>query len=305
MGKLSIALSKATGRFGLQVKKHAPEIFLVAGVISIGAGVILACKATLKAEEVIDRHQEKKARAKNAYEIQEKDNPYPEKEYKRDLTVIYAQTGVDWLKLYGLSTVLIIGGVGCILNSHNIMRQRNAALTAAYNTLAAGFAAYRQRVVDEHGEDADYMYRHGLRKEKVEEIEVDSEGKAKKVKTEKLVADPNGLSIYARFFDESCKQWDKDPAYNLTFLKSQQDYFNNLLRIRGHVFLNEIYDALGIDRTGYGQTVGWVFGGDGDNMIDFGLYDDTQDPRRRAFINGYENVILLDFNVDGVVNDLI
>lgn len=305
MKRLTNALSKATGRFGLQAQKHAPEIFLVGGIISIGAGVFFACKATLKAEEVINRHHEKKALIKNAYDIQEDNNPYFEQEYKKDLTVAYVQTGVDWVRLYALPTALIIGGIGCILNSHGLMRRRNAALTAAYNTVAAGFSAYRQRVIEEHGEEADYMYRHGLRKEKVEEIEVGEDGKVKKIKTEKLVPDPNGLSIYARFYDDSCKQWDKDPQYNLTFLKGQQDYFNNMLKIRGHVFLNEIYDALGIERTSYGQIVGWVFGGDGDNHIDFGMYDDNQDARRRAFVNGYENVILLDFNVDGVVHDLI
>lgn len=307
MSKVTNALSKATGRFGLKAQKHAPEIFLVTGIISIGVGVVLACKNTLQAEEVIDRHHEKKDRIKHALEIEQEngDGEYTDQEYKRDLTVTYVQTGVDWLKLYAIPGILVIGGIACILNSHNIMRRRNSALTAAYNALAAGFAAYRQRVVEEHGEEADYMYKHGLRKEKVEEIEVGEDGKTKKVKTEKLVVDPNGLSIYARFYDDSCKQWDKDPAYNLVFLKGQQDYFNNMLKVRGHVFLNEIYDALGIERTGYGQEVGWIFGGNGDNFIDFGMYNDGQDGRRRAFVNGYENTIILDFNVDGVIRDLI
>ena len=90
------------------------------------------------------------------------------------------------------------------------------------------------------------------------------------------------------------------------FLRKQQEWANELLKSRGHVFLNEVYDMLGIPRTKSGQIVGWVYNSNdeySDNYIDFGVYDGGA--RSRAFVNGYEKAILLDFNVDGVIYDLI
>lgn len=109
-----------------------------------------------------------------------------------------------------------------------------------------------------------------------------------------------GVSEYARFFDDGCVGWTKDPEYNLAFLKAQQKYANNMLQTRGHIFLNEIYDLLGIPRTKAGAIVGWIYGDD-DSHVDFGLYSE----RNRDFINGFENTVLLDFNVNGNILDLI
>ena len=110
-----------------------------------------------------------------------------------------------------------------------------------------------------------------------------------------------GYSDYAKFFDEGCREWDKDPEYNLTFLKCQENYANDLLKSKGHLFLNEVYDMLGIPRTKAGQIVGWIYDEEnpiGDNYVDFGIYDVYKEANRN-FVNGYERNILLDFNVDG------
>lgn len=112
------------------------------------------------------------------------------------------------------------------------------------------------------------------------------------------------VSEYARFFDASCMRWTKDSEFNLTFLKQQEHYANERLRIKGHLFLNEVYDMLDITRTKAGQVVGWIYDEKnpiGDNRVDFGINDD----RNKDFVNGNENTILLDFNVDGNILDLL
>ena len=121
------------------------------------------------------------------------------------------------------------------------------------------------------------------------------------------VADPGEYSIYAKFFDDGCTGWTKDPEYNLMFLKDQQRYANDLLQSKGHLFLNEVYDMLGIPRTKAGQAVGWIYDEKnpvGDNFVDFGMYD-MYNEKARDFVNGYERTILLDFNVDGNILDMI
>lgn len=102
----------------------------------------------------------------------------------------------------------------------------------------------------------------------------------------------------AKWFDESCLGWTRNSEMNKLFLIQQQTYCNEKLRSRGYLFLNEVYDALGIPRTARGQILGWVYdihNPIGDNFVDFGLYED----HNRKFVNGLSNKVLLNFNVDG------
>lgn len=287
------------GRTGLLIKKHSPEILIGTGVVALVGSTVLACKATLKAQDVIDEHKEKIETIKEASQY---DN-YDEADKGKDLAVTYAQTGFSFVKLYGPSVTLGVLGIGCILGAHHIMKQRNLAAIAAYKLLEQGFAEYRKRVVDELGETKDRQFRTGVREVEITEpAYVDENGvkhKAEKKKVE--VIDPDHKSVYARYFDENCKEFTNRSDYNLMRIKAQEDYFNNMLRIRGHVFLNEVYDSLGIERSKAGQIVGWVLGAGGDNQIDFGIYSECN----KDFVNMKTPNCLLDFNVDGVVYDLI
>ena len=308
--KLTNSLAKVTGRAGLTVKKYSPEILLVVGITSAVGSTILACRATLKVDEVKKTHQDKVDQINDCWEkVKDGEIPldeYSEKDHKKDLTVVYTQTAVDYIKLYGPAVTLGALSIVALVGGHGIMKKRNVALVAAYKAVEEGFNAYRQRVRDEYGEDTDYMFKNGLKAETVTETEVGEDGESHKVKKTKFSAiDGSTPSVYARFFDESCRQWSKTPEYNLMFLNAQQEYFNTILISKGHVFLNEVYDALGIPRTQAGTMVGWVMrkDGKGDNKIDFGIYNGDSE-RAGAFVNGYERSILLDFNVDGVIYDL-
>lgn len=302
-------LSQFTARSGFMLKKHSPELLLGVGIVGTIASTVMACRATLKVDMVLDNHREKVEKINGLWsQVEEGVVPldeYSKSDKQKDLAVTYAQTTVDFIRLYGPSLTLGVASIACIITGHNIMQRRNLALVAAYKAVEQGFAAYRKRVIEEHGEEADYMYKHGLRRQEIVEMAYTDEAgvKHKAEKKQVLVQDPNGLSVYARFFDEACVQWSKNPEYNLMFLRSTQNYYNDMLKARGHVFLNEVYDALGIPRTQAGAIVGWVMGKDGDNYIDFGIFDGDR-PRARDFVNGYERSILLDFNVDGVIYDL-
>lgn len=295
-------LSRMAGRQGLLLKKYSPEILMVAGVTGIVTSTVLACRATLKAEEVIDDAKEKLDKIREAKETIDEET-YTEQDHKKDLAIVYTQTGVNFVRLYGPALTLGALSIGCILSSHGIMRKRNLAVAAAYKAVEQSFADYRKRVVEEFGEEKDRLLKNGIKKEITVVEETDEKGKKKTKTVETEYADPNGISQYARFFDEASPQWTKTPEYNLTFLKCQQNYANDLLRSRGHIFLNEVYDMLGIPRSQAGAVVGWVLG-QGDDFVDFGIFDGTS-MATRDFVNGYERSILLDFNVDGVIYDLI
>lgn len=306
MNKLELmkqTIKKTTGRTGLVLRKHSPEILMGAGILGIVGSTVLACKATLKLEGIIDGAKHTLDTIDHTFESGEYSDQYTEEDAKKDKAIVYVKTGVELGKIYAPAISLGIVSIACLMGSHNIMKKRNIAVVAAYKAVEESFANYRRRVVEEFGKDKDEEYRYGIVRTEETITETDKNGKKKKVKKTVDTLDPNHISQYARFFDESCANWSKTPEYNLIFLKAQQNYANDLLKARGHIFLNEVYDMLGIERSQAGAVVGWVLDNDSDNFVDFGIYNG--DERGRAFVNGYERSILLDFNVDGVIYDLI
>ena len=301
-------LTRTLNRVGLKLKKHSPEILVVTGVVGTVASAVMACKATTKIDEVLAETKENVEKTKDYVEKKGFSEKYTEEDYKKDLTIFYAKGGLELVKLYAPSVALGALSITAILSGHNVLRKRNVALAAAYATVEKGFKEYRGRVVERFGEELDRELKYNIKAKEVEETSVDEKtGEEKVTKKTVNVADPNKYSSYARFFDDGCTGWTKDPEYNLMFLKNQQRYANDLLKSRGHLFLNEVYDMLGIPRTKAGQVVGWIYDEEypnGDNFVDFGIYD-LYNEKARDFVNGYERTILLDFNVDGDIMNLI
>lgn len=292
----------------LRLKKHSPEILVTVGVIGTVGSAVMACVATSKLPEVLDECVERKEELLKAFEECEEVG-YTEQEYKRDSAKLAFRNGWEIAKLYLPAATLELASVSMIFASNNIHRKRTASLAAAYATLDSMFKEYRKNVCETFGEDIDHDMRYGIKHEKLEITETDEKGKehTRKQKVDVIDKDPNDpnqISDYAKFYDESCSGWDKNPEYNLMTLKANQQYANNMLHANGYLFLNDVYKLLGIKPTLAGQTVGWVedptdpFA----TSIDFGIFSTKRANRR--FVNGLENVILLDFNVQGdIMND--
>lgn len=310
------AMTNTFNKVSFKISKHSPEILLVTGIVGVIGSGIMACNATTKAGEIINEAKDQIDQIHICSENPEyvASGKYTSEDAKKDMAIVYAQTGIKFLKLYGPSIGLAAISITSILASHNILHKRNVALAAAYATVDKSFKDYRKRVIERFGEAVDKELKYDIKAKKVEKTVTDPEtGKEKKVKEMVEITGIDGYSEYARFYDDGCKGWEKDSEYNLLFLRAQERYANDLLITRGHLFLNEVYDMLGIPRTKAGQVVGWVydpdnnFGRDEDtfnNYVSFGIYD-TNKPKARDFVNGYERVILLDFNVDGNIWDLM
>lgn len=307
--ELMTKASRLLGNVSLQFRKHSPEILMVAGVVGTVASTVLACKATLKVNEVLE---EKKNTIDAIHTCLENETiEYTEEDSKKDLTILYAQTGIKLVKLYAPAVILGALSITSIVAGHRILKKRNLALAAAYAVVDKGFKDYRKRVVERFGEQLDKELRYNLKAKEIEEVVKDKDGNEKVEKKLVNVVDSenplNGVSEYAKFFDEVSTNWSKDPEYNLMFLRRQQDWANEKLKATGYLFLNEVYDMLGIPRTQAGQVVGWIYdtkNPNGDNYVDFGIYD-VHSEAKRGFVNGVERSILLDFNVDGVIYDKI
>ena len=283
--------TKGLGRGLLLSKKHSPAILTTVGVVGVVTSAVLASKATLRLEETVEDIQEH-------LEVARERSDGDTDKHTKEIAYIYARGTLKITKLYGPSVSLGIASIACLIGAQGIMHKRNVALAAAYKAVEQGFSEYRKRVVEDLGVDKDREYRYGPLV--TEDIQDEKTGEVVTIKR----FDPNGVSVYAKFFDEYSAQWSKTPEYNLIFVRCQQNYANDLLKARGHLFLNEVYDMLGIERTSAGSVVGWVMSEDGDNFVDFGIYDFGSE-KSREFVNGQERSILLDFNVDGVIYDRI
>lgn len=311
MNKLELvnSMTRTFHKVGFKFKKHSPEILVGAGIVGTVAGAVMACKATLKVNEVVDEAKENIEKIHTAVETgkTEAGLDYSVEDSKKDLTIVYAQTGVKFAKLYG--PAIVVGGlsIASILTGHKILRTRYVATAAAYAAVDKSFKEYRGRVIERFGKELDKELRYNIKAQEVDEVTPNEDGSETITKKTVQLTDPNVFSEYARIYDDGCTGWSKDPERNLTFLIMQQNFANDKLRSRGHLLLNEVYDMLGMPRSKAGMVVGWVFdeeNGVGDNFVDFGIFD-VNKPKSRDFVNGYEKAIVLDFNVDGNIYELM
>lgn len=308
LSKVSTSAAKFAGKAEFTIKKNSPEILLGAGIVGFVGTIVLACRATCRADEVLEFHRRKIKDINDAKDIADADPEgemsYDVEIYRQDKAIRYLKTTGSLAKLYAPTIAVGTLSLACILTSRNIMQKRYLGVVAAYNGLSAAFEEYRKRVRDEYGEGLDKHFRYGTT---YDELPVyDENGKKTKGK-EQVEKTETGMVMQTddscRFFDSSNPNWDKNPTFSMMWLRGQQNILNDILHTRGHVFLNEVYDALGFPHTPQGAVLGWI-DGEGDDCIDFGLYDPNKESVRR-FVNGVDNVIMLEFNHDGVIWDKI
>ena len=304
---LMTSASRKLNKVGLKFKKHSPEILVVGGVIGIVGSTVLACRATTKISTILEETKTTVDMIHECVSNPDMAEKYTQEDSKRDLTIIYTQTGLKLAKLYAPSVALGVVSLGCILTSHRILRKRNVALAAAYATVDRSFKDYRGRVIERFGEALDKELKYNIKLKEVENTILNEDGTESVVKETVATVDPNTIGDFSRIYYEGNIGWTKDPQANLIFLKQQQNWANEKLKAQGFLFLNDVYEMLGFDKTPYGQVVGWVYNEEdpiGDNFVDFGIYD-IHDSRKIAFVNGYERNIVLDFNVDGNILEYV
>lgn len=287
------SMSQSVGRHILTMKKNQPDTMFALGIASVLGGTIFACRATLKAKPVVENIQNQVESVRELGSEKSEHPSYNAQDYGKDLAYIYVMGAYDILKLYGPAIILTGAGIAALSNSHNTLKERNASLTAAYAVVSEAFEAYRSRVREEVGEEKELDLYVGRSMVSIETDDGEKE--------EAYVISSTGLSPYARFFDEASSSFQKNPELNRLFIQCQESFANDLLHARGHVFLNDVYDMLGLERSTAGAVVGWILDGDGDNHIDFGIFD----VRNEHFLKSWEPRVLLDFNVDGIVYDKI
>lgn len=270
---------RLSGQAELFLRKNGPAILTAVGVGGFIASNVLIARAALKVEEPLKEIKLKLARVKET-----------EGQEEKDLRVEIGRDFFEIVKIFAPAITVGSVSIVCVVTAHGMMQKRQASLIAAYTALDRGFKAYRARVAEELGAEKEKEL-YG----RPELLPCEIEGEDPRIDYTGILPSP-----YARFFDEMNPNWEKNPEYNLFFLKLQEQWANDRLKARGFLFLNEVYDSLGMRWSQSGQYVGWKLNNGGDNHVDFGL-SDVHDDVTRAFVNGLDNVVLLDFNVDGPI----
>lgn len=291
----------------LGIKKHSPEILVVTGIGTGIVAAIIACKQTIKANDIVAEARKSLQNIEDVKELAANNEvEYTEENEQEDRKTIGMQVAVGMVKTYALPAGLGILSITCILAGHHILKKRNVALAAAYSALSTDFMNYRKRVVDKYGKDVDFMLKNGLEKQIIANQVVDPEtGEVKETKEEVLTYEGDKLSQYARVFDEvGSTQWTPSADHNRAFLLMEQNYFNERIRTRGYIFLNEVYERLGFRPTKAGSVVGWVYQNADYEGIDFGIFT-AHTQKAAEFLEGTEPSIILDFNVQGDILSLV
>ena len=290
-------LPAIVNKAGLSLKKHSPEILIGFGIAGVIASTVMACKATRKLDDILEKHDGLMERAR-AEETPE--------QVKKSTAMVYAHTAGSLAKLYAPAVALGVVSLGCIVGSNQILRKRNAALAASCAALNKGWKEYRQRVVDRFGDDVEKQIFYNLQPEEVEETVTDDKGKEKTVKKTVGVVGPNGGDQFTRYFTKGNVNWKPDWDYNKTLISLRQSYFNDVLRAKKGkpLTVNEVFRELGFAECKEGMTWGWIF--DPDNPD---LQNEVRITVTEVFIpnemGGRDRALALDFNVDGNVYDMM
>ena len=281
-------VTRLAGRAGLVLSKHAPTILTAAGTAGFIGTTILASKATLKVEETVAEETALLVKVHEAHEA----GKLEDKDALHDKVILYTRMTTKLAKLYAPALIIGAASIVSLATGHGIMLKRNASLAAAYAAVDQAFKTYKKKVESKFGKDAviDAL------------VSTAEEDLTKNELTMEAIAAVDGVSPYGVIFDETNNNWSADEDLSMLHLKCQQQYANDILQTRGHIFLNEVYKMLGFPHTPAGAVTGWVKG-NGDNFVDFNIFEGTfegEDEKGRTVTKW-----ALDFNVDGVMYDKI
>lgn len=294
MNAIVRSLSRAVSKSAFKLQKHLPEILLAAGVGGAVTSTVLACRATTKAQPILDEAKEE-IDAIHAADSDPRvsEEEFPKEQVKKELTRVYIQTGKKLAKLYGPSIAVGIASMSCLVGSNVIVRKRLSATLAAYTALSESFRQYRDRVESEIGIP------------KIEKTVGEGED-------EHVIEIEQEIPCYRFIFDKRNPNWKDNVDFNLMFLRGVQTYLDAMLDIRGWATVNEFCHQMDFKETGAGQINGWFKDPKhpdtyGDGCVSFGLVDrnGVESENLQAYRRGEVDYIVITLNIDGPIVDRI
>ena len=279
-------ITRLIGKVKLGAKRNAPELLLGGALITGTATVVLTSRATLKAKEINECFKDQKGVLEAELEAGE----ITDEQMKAKVKVMYSKYALALVKEYAIPAGLYASTVAMIYSSYKIQKNRQAALSAALTACTTAYSTLVNKL--KNGAAAGLTAKEVLDGIEARE-KVDPE--TGEVTVEKYQGEPVSTDIYKVRFDRYSSVWEKDKFQNESTLRGEENWANDRLRLQGYLFLNDVYDRLGLPATYEGQIVGWMAEGNGDGFVDFGVFDCENYDDVRYDSNAFD----LNFNVDG------
>ena len=297
LNNVSEAATRLGHKAAFKLKKISPELLLIGGVACVVGGTIMACKATKKANDILDESREEI----EAIQDMTEDEQAVIKNPRKEIAKVRVETIGKLIRIYGPSVAVGCAGIAMIFSSHGIRRKRNGALLASYNALDAAFKSYRQRVLEEEdGKERDHRYLTGRAKDyeqltdsEMSEMEfVDRINQA----AANMVDDYNWYSPYSCRFDANTSMlFSMYPFSNLNIIRKAETIASSRMMEKGYICLNEVLHELGMDPVPWGQLVGRIWDPDDSDLFEIIATEDVPDAPGGS--------ITLEFLCDGLIWD--
>lgn len=207
--------------------KNAPVLCLGAGLVTIAGGVVLACRATRKADTIIGEAHNFINDAESKIGMPCSDGTvYSEEDYATDVKNEKIKRNVKVAKTYILAVCVIAAGMGLVCFGHGILAHRYATTVTALNGLLASTTAYRERVREELGAEKESELYYGSGND---------------------IGLKHDLSYV---FDEDSPGASKSNIWNAGYLSKMFNFlYSERYDLNGHIFVWDILHEMGIDET--------------------------------------------------------
>ena len=311
-------ITTVAGITGLKIKSASPEILLVGGLVCMTGAIVTGIMASRKHDSVIDEHNEELELAKATMVVDEEKGEVSvkdEKQVAREVRHVYCRTAAKMVKLYAPTVALMALSTACFIGMHNIQASRITGLSGAYTGVKEAFERYQKNNIELNGQDNHEMCKFGWHAEEVEDPET---GEIKKVKVKN---GPNDLieqktkELDGKDPEDFGKHWF-DPDYvfarqtsryyvgnaqqDLEFLDGVERVLRNTFWARGWLVVNDVLDALGMERTTEGMYLGWVKGCGSEPELGH------RDQFNHKFLAGHPNEpVYIQMNVHGNVYQML
>lgn len=232
-------MNKSVTKFIKTVKrgfgKRSPEILLGIGIASGITATVLAVKATPKALQLIEEAKFNKATAWNEEHSDSHLRAVTENLTK--LEVVKA----TW-KCYIPAAISGVASIACLLGSHSVHAKRNAALATAYKLSETALNEYREKVVEEIGEDKEKVIRDKVSQKHLDEKPVS--------KNEVIITGTGKQLCYdgisGRYFES-----------DIQTIRAAVNKINETMVYEMYAALNDFYNEIGLSNTDMGDELGW------------------------------------------------
>lgn len=226
-------IQKMLHKSGLYIRKYSPVALSCVASIGVIVTAVVAVKATPKALVLIHTDSKKNHGG----------DPYA---YTKKEAVLSAWKCYIPAVAFGASTI------ACIMGANALNRRQQAALTSAYALVQNSYKEYKDKLKELYGEEAHNAIVNSIVAEKCNEISISS---------------PSFISNSSLDFGEGM-----EPEITRTFYDSfSQRYFESTIEkviqaeyhlnrnfmFAGVIPLNDFYEFLGLERTDFGDKVGW------------------------------------------------